>query len=243
MVIFGFGKSAAKGIGDSVRGPCASSYTVSETGLARAENQDHVYVDDARGVYCVADGMGGGAEGGLASEIVCRDLKMLVGGAERDFDSVVAAVQKALEEANQAIYAYAKDSGLGVMGSTAAVLVLDPENPRHAAVCTVGDSRVYRIRKGMPELLTRDHRAAKGNNTLTRAVGVSEDVSTEWLEIESTSESRFVLCTDGVHDVVSAARLAVFAAAGPLPSAASRLSADIMKHGAPDNFSFVLVSV
>ena len=243
MVIFGFGKSAAKGVVDSVRGPCASSYTVSETGLARTENQDHVFVDDVRGVYCVADGMGGGAEGGLASEIVCRDLKMLVGGAEKDFDSVVAAVQKALEEANQAIYSYAKDSGLGVMGSTAAVLVLDPENPRHAAVCTVGDSRIYRIRKGMPELLTRDHRAAKGNNTLTRAVGVSEDVSTEWLEIESTSESRFILCTDGVHDVVSAARLAVFAAAGPLPSAASRLSADIMKHGAPDNFSFVLVSV
>lgn len=243
MVIFGFGKGAAKGVDDSVRGPCASSYTVSETGLARAENQDHVFVDDARGVYCVADGMGGGEEGGLASEIVCRDLKMLVGGAEKGFDSVVAAVQKALEEANQAIYFYAKDNGLGVMGSTAAVLVLDPENPRHAAVCTVGDSRVYRIRKGMPELLTRDHRAAKGNNTLTRAVGVSEEVSTEWLEIESTSESRFILCTDGVHDVVSAARLAVFASAGPLPSAASRLSADIMKHGAPDNFSFVLVSV
>ena len=243
MVIFGFGKSASKGANEAARGPCANSCTISETGLVRSDNQDHVFVDDDRGVYCVADGMGGGAEGGLASEIVCRDLKMLVGGAARDFDSVVAAVQKAVEEANNVIYTYAKESGLGVMGSTAAILVLDPANPRHAAVCTVGDSRVYRIRKGMPELLTRDHRAGKGDNMLTRAVGVAEDVSTEWLEIESTSESRFVLCTDGVHDVVSAARMAVFVSAGPLQSAANRLSADIVKHGAPDNYSFVLVSV
>ena len=243
MVIFGFGKSAAKEVDDSVRAPSASSCIVSEAGLVREDNQDRVFVDDERGVYCVADGMGGGAEGGLASEIICRDLKMLVGGAGRDFDSVVAAVQRALEEANLAIYSYARDKGFGVMGSTAAVLVLDPANRRHAAVCTVGDSRVYRIRKGMPELLTRDHRVAKGDNMLTRAVGISESVSTEWLEIESTSESRFILCTDGVHDVVSAARLAVFVAAGPLQSAANRLSADIMKHGAPDNFSFVLVSV
>ena len=243
MVIFGFGKSASKGAEAAVREPCAKSYIVSETGLVRTDNQDHVYVDDDRGVYCVADGMGGGAEGGLASEIVCRDLKMLVGGAARDFASTVAAVQKAVEEANTVIYSYAQESGLGVMGSTAAILVLDSANPRHAAVCTVGDSRVYRIRKGMPELLTRDHRVSKGDNMLTRAVGISENVSTEWLEIESTSESRFVLCTDGVHDVVSAPRLAVFAAAGSLETAASRLSADIVKRGAPDNYSFVLVSV
>ena len=243
MVIFGFGKSASKGADAAVREPCATSYIVSEKGLVRADNQDHVYVDDDRGVYCVADGMGGGAEGGLASEIVCRDLKMLVGGAARDFDSTVAAVQKAVGEANTVIHSYAQESGLGVMGSTAAILVLDPANPRHAAVCTVGDSRVYRIRKGMPELLTRDHRVGKGDNMLTRAVGVAEDVATEWLEITSTSESRFVLCTDGVHDVVPASRLAVFAAAGSLESAANRLSADIVKRGAPDNYSFVLVSV
>ena len=129
------------------------------------------------------------------------------------------------------------------MGSTVAILVLDPANPRHAAVCTVGDTRVYRVSKGMPDLLTRDHRASRGDNTLTRAVGVAETVKTEWLEIESNHGSRFVLCTDGVHDVVPATRLAVFVAAGPLRSAADRLSADIVKHGAPDNYSFVLVSV
>ena len=243
MIIFGFGKSAAKGGEDSVRAPCASSCTVSETGLVREDNQDHVFVDEGRMVYCVADGMGGGSEGRLASEMVCRDLKMLVGASGDGFKSRVAAVQKAVEEANSAIYSYAADKGAAVMGSTAAVLVLDPDNPRHAAVCTVGDSRVYRIRRGMPELLTRDHRAKAGESMLTRAIGVADTVKPEWVEINSESEARFVLCTDGVHDVIPASRLAVFASAGPLRSAADRLSADIMRHGAPDNFSFVIVSV
>ena len=243
MILFGFGNKEKKDAESPSSRLAALSATVSEKGLVRADNQDHVFVDDGRGVYCVADGMGGGAEGGLASEIVCRDIKMLVGGAGMDFKSTVAAVQKAVEEANSIIYSYATENQFGVMGSTVAILVLDPANPRHAAVCTVGDTRVYRVSKGMPELLTRDHRAAKGGNTLTRAVGVAETVKTEWLEIESTNGSRFVLCTDGVHDVVSASRLAVFVAAGPLRSAADRLSADIMKRGAPDNYSFVLVSV
>lgn len=244
MILFGFGskeKKDAAGVGSQSQ-QVASSATVSEKGLVRADNQDRVFVDDGRGVYCVADGMGGGAEGGLASEIVCRDIKMLVGGAGRDFKSTVAAVQNAVEEANFAIYTHAKESGAGVMGSTVAILVLDPSNPCHAGVCTVGDTRVYRVCKGMPELLTRDHRAAKGDNTLTRAVGVAETVKTEWVEFDSVKGSRFVLCTDGVHDVVSASRLAVFVAAGPIQSAADRLSADVVKRGAPDNYSFVIVS-
>ena len=243
MILFGFGSKEKKEPEEFGSQLSVSSITVSETGLVRSDNQDHVFVDDAHGVYCVADGMGGGAEGSLASEIVCRDIKMLVGAVGRDFKSLVAGVQKAVEEANNVIYSYAQENGLGVMGSTVAILVLDPANPRHVAVCTVGDTRVYRVSKGMPELLTRDHRVGKGNNMLTRAVGVSENVSTEWIEMNSTSASRFVLCTDGVHDVVSASRLAVFVSAGPLQSAADRLSADIVKHGAPDNYSFVLVSV
>ena len=242
MILFGFGGKDRKDAADAEQRQTASSATVSEKGLVRADNQDHVFVDDGRGVYCVADGMGGGAEGGLASEIVCRDIKMLVGGAARDFKSTVAAVQKAVEEANSAIYSYATENGLGVMGSTVAILVLDPENPCHAGVCTVGDTRVYRVSKGMPELLTRDHRAAKGDNTLTRAVGVAESVKTEWFEIDSAKGARLVLCTDGVHDVVSASRLAVFVAAGSIQAAAERLSADILKRGAPDNYSFVIVS-
>ena len=240
VVPFGFGRESDSA---AVQSPRAGAFTVSEPGLVRPDNQDHVFVDAERLVYCVADGVGGGAEGARASEIVCRNVKMMLLAAADDFDSRVRAVGQAVADANAIIHAYARERGYTSMASTVAVLVLDPANMRHAAVCNVGDSRVYRIRAGMPELLTRDHRQDVGANTLTRAVGAAETVVADWFEISSTNHSRFVLCTDGVHAVESAARLAVFTSAGTLESAARRLAADIERRGAPDNYSFVIVEV
>ena len=168
---------------------------------------------------------------------------MMLAAAPSDFAARVEAVGQAVADANSAIFAHAREQGYDAMGSTVAVLVLDPANPRHAAICHVGDSRVYRVRGGMPQLLTRDHRRGAGEHTLTRAVGATENVTADWFEITSTNSSRFILCTDGVHDVESETRLAVFVAAGPIESAARRLSADIMRRGAPDNYSFVIVEV
>ena len=219
------------------------AFAVSEPGLVRQDNQDHVFVDEERLVYCVADGVGGAKEGARASEIVCRNVKMMLAAAPPDFAARVEAVGQAVADANSAIFAHAKDHGYDAMGSTVAVLVLDPGNTRHAAICHVGDSRVYRIRGGMPQLLTRDHRREAGANTLTRAVGAAETVTADWFEITSTNPSRFVICTDGVHDVESEMRLAVFVSAGPIESAAQRLSADIVRRGAPDNYSFIIVEV
>ena len=240
MVLFGFGRESAS---EAAASPNVGSFAVSEPGLLRQDNQDHVFIDEKRLVYCVADGVGGANEGAMASEIVCRNVKMMLAAAPSDFAARVEAVGQAVADANSAIFAHAREQGYDAMGSTVAVLVLDPANPRHAAICHVGDSRVYRVRSGMPQLLTRDHRRGAGEHTLTRAVGATENVTADWFEITSTNSSRFILCTDGVHDVESEARLAVFVAAGPIESAARRLSADIMRRGAPDNYSFVIVEV
>lgn len=245
MILFGFRK---KEEAEAAEKPAAAQgvpvVSASETGLVRADNQDHIFVDAARHVYCVADGVGGGADGARASEIVCANLKMVVYAAADTFKSRVSAVQKAIEDANAALYEDARAKGLPLVASTVAALVLDPANPRHAAVCNVGDSRIYRFRRGMPELLTRDHRAGDGSHALTRAIGAAETVKPEWTELESTDASRLLLCTDGVHDVVSAGRLAAFVSAAPtLEAAADRLSADVVRQGAPDNYSFVLLEV
>ena len=240
MILFGFRRKEAAPVAPDV----VRSVSASETGLARTDNQDHVFVDDARFVYCVADGVGGGSDGAYASEIVCANLKMVTYAADETFKSRTSAVEKALEDANAALFARARERGVPLIASTVAALVLDPANPRHAAVCHVGDSRVYRFRRGMPELLTRDHRLGGGSHMLTRAVGAAETLRPEWLEIDSTDSSRFLLCTDGVHDVVSAGRLAAFVSAAPtLEAAAARLSADVVRQGAPDNFSLVLLEV
>lgn len=243
MILFGFGRKTSAEPSQRTA-PSTTSVSCSEAGLVRADNQDHLFVDDARGVYCVADGVGGGSEGAYASEIVCANLKMVLYAAGDDFAARVSAVQKAIEDSNEILHAYAGERGVPLVASTIAVLVLDPANPRHAAVCNVGDSRIYRFRRGMPELLTHDHRRGAGDHTLTRAIGALATVHSEWTEIDSTDGARFLLCTDGVHDVVSAGRLAVFAsAAATLDEAAARIAADVVRHGAPDNYSFVLLSV
>ena len=245
MILFGFRNRSRAEAPEPPHGANAvRSVSKSETGLVRADNQDRLYVDDARLAYCVADGVGGGAEGARASELVCANLKMVVYAAADTFKARTSAVQKALEDANASLFAYAREKGLPLVASTVAALVLDPANPRHAAICNVGDSRIYRFRRGMPELLTRDHRLGDGSSSLTRAVGAAETVHVEWTELESTDASRFLLCTDGVHDVVSAGRLAAFASAAPtLDAAATRIAADVVRRGAPDNFSFVLLEV
>lgn len=247
MILFGFRKrerASADAAPSSSEATRIRSVAMSETGLVRADNQDHLFVDDERLVYCVADGVGGGAEGARASEIVCANLKMVVYAAADTFKARTSAVQKAIEDANAALYAYAREKGVPLVASTVAALVLDPANPRHAAICNVGDSRIYRFRRGMPELLTHDHRLGGGSHALTRAIGAAETVRVEWTELESTDPSRFLLCTDGVHDVVSAGCLAAFVSAAPtLDAAAERIAADVVRHGAPDNYSLVLLEV
>ena len=232
--MFGFFKKG------KVDPPSLEAVFVSETGLVRRDNQDNVLVSVGRGVFCVADGMGGGAEGAKASDVVCRELKMTMHVAEEDFYSRVSAAQNALVDANFEIFSYARERGFDQMGSTAAVLVFDPSDHARAAVIHVGDSRVYRIRGGLAERLTRDHRVL-GGNTLTRAVGGAATVRSDLREIEVRRGDRFVICSDGVTCVVNDARLAVFACGGTLERAAERLAAEIVKAGAPDNYSFVLV--
>lgn len=239
MVLFGFGKKETV-TAVQAELPRYRSVSVSDRGKCREDNQDHVFADDLHGVYAVADGVGGGSEGAFASEIVCRNLKMRLAAEPQGFKALVSAVERAIRDANAVLVEERKSQGYEQMASTVAVLVLDPENPHHAAVGYVGDSRVYRISHGMPGLLTRDHRAMKGECLLLRAVGAADEIRTEWVEVDG-GKARYVLCTDGVHDVMSQARLGVFAAAGAIEVAAERIKADVLKHGAPDNFSFILV--
>ena len=232
--MFGFGKRKP------VAPPPLESVFVSEAGLVREDNQDNVLVSPNRGLFCVADGMGGGAEGAKASDVVCRELKMTAHVAGDEFYALVTAAQNALVDANYEIYMYARERGFAQMGSTAAVLVFDPADHARAVAIHVGDSRVYRIRRGLAERLTRDHRVL-GGNTLTRAVGGAPTVRCDIREVDVLPGDRFLVCSDGVSGVMSDARLAVFASGGALAKAAERLAAEVVKAGAPDNYSFVLV--
>ena len=215
---------------------------VSETGLVRTDNQDSVMISSGRGVFCVADGVGGAEAGAKASAIVCREVSMMTRVDADSLESRIAAVRRGIVEANEVIFVEVGGGGTVRMGSTAAVLVLDPNEASRAGVVWVGDSRVYRIRHGLAKLLTRDHRAVDGN-LLTRAVGCAVAVSCDACEVDVAPGDRFLVCTDGVHGVISDGRLALFAAGGSIESAAERIAAEVVKAGAPDNYTFILVAI
>lgn len=234
--------------------------TVSDRGLVRKENEDHVFVDGAKTLFAVADGMGGGSAGERASEIVCEELaKTEVCGLSVRTSGVEASVRAA----NERIRAYARERGFKQMGSTVAALVVEPENVRRAVVLHVGDSRVYRVRRGSSELLTHDHtiggqlsafaageqaaelksRSNPLAHVLTRAVGVEPTVEIDRLEVDVEDGDRFLICSDGVHDVISDSQVGETLTMNPdIGKAAAELADYVVVCGAPDNYSFVIVS-
>lgn len=243
----------------TIEGCRVQAVCVSETGLVRKDNQDSVLSLTDEKVFCIADGMGGGSEGARASAIVCREVKHAIANANANFEDRKSAIEFALASANSKIFDYSQKHGFAQMGSTVAVLVMDPTNDNRSWICHVGDSRIYRIRGGLAASLTRDHSVgfelgdfagkhagalrSRENplaHVLTRAVGTAAIVQWDAREIDANSGDRYVICTDGVHDVISDMRLAVFAG-GSMASAAQRLSEAVIRQGAPDNYSFIIV--
>ena len=234
--------------------------TVSETGLVRKDNQDSVFVDGAKSVFCVADGMGGGSEGATASRFVCEEIAKV---ADRGmFSERLKAAAAAIAAANDRIRAYAGERDFKQMGSTMAVLLLDSSDNRRAAICHVGDSRIYRIRRRRADLLTNDHTVGgqlgdltKGvlsagfksrtnplAHVLTRAIGAADKVEGDWKKIDVANGDRFLICSDGVHDVVSDARIgSILSGPDDLAAASRHLTDEIVRGGAPDNFSYVMI--
>lgn len=235
--------------------------TVSETGSVRTDNQDSFLAMEGRAVFCVADGMGGGSDGALASSIVCEELR---NSFESDPDDFKSAVESALSAANLRVRKHAMANGYRQMGSTAVVLVFNSSDEGKAAVCNVGDSRVYRIRRGAIELLTDDHtlanqilRAGEGqwpeqlkgrscplSHVLTKAIGMEGEVSPEWHEVDVEKTDCYLICSDGVHDAVDEEIiLKSFASADTPEEFSDALRAEIIRNGAPDNFTYIIIEV
>lgn len=221
---------------------------LSETGLVRDRNEDHVFFYEDTLVCGVADGMGGGSEGERASEMVMDALR-----GRRTADEIADA----LAGANSGILDYSWTMGYENMGSTVALVAFD-DDCRSATVCHIGDSRVYLVRGAEARQLTRDHSVCaevgmdvntpEGRRNplahmLTRVIGVMSSVTADWRKLEVRRGDRFLVCSDGVHDVLSAADIGSLIAGTSIKAAAARIADLVVERGAPDNYSLVLVEV
>ena len=217
------------------------SEAVSDVGLARQDNQDAVCVDSSKHVFCVADGMGGGAAGGLASRILCEEVNRY----KFDWQSLAAAagvVDAAVRRANARIRQIAAEKGYSTMGTTMAILLFNPNDPSQVAIGHVGDSRVYRRRSAKLQAMTRDHRKSAFSHLLTRAVGAADEVEVEWTQASVWKGDCWLVCTDGVHDMLPDSTInGILSRGGSASSIAKRISDAVRRAGARDNFTFCVV--
>lgn len=216
--------------------------SASDAGLVRSDNQDCLLVDNAQRVYCVADGMGGGEGGAIASKLVCDAIGRSAGG--KDLSGRVCAIDAAIGRANVDIQERAANLGYSGMGTTVAVLAFDIADGNRVAIGHVGDTRVY-VRRGHKLLrLTEDHRKSPLSHFLTRAVGVSTDLHVEW-KIESVrSGDVWLICCDGVHDMLPDSTInGIMAKGGDAKTIVDRLSDAVRRAGARDNFSMILLKI
>ncbi len=242
--------------------------SVSARGLVRKDNQDHLVSLPEEGFFCVADGMGGGKGGALASQWVCDGLSLVVRSPEYSAVSGAGRTRfaiDAIQQANDRIRMYAREQGYKSMGSTVAFLVFDPNDWSHPAIVHAGDSRIYRLRRGELQQLTRDHTVgvelsrkthsraeaqklgARSNpltHILTRAVGTEFRVRPDRQTIDAKVGDRYLLCTDGVHDMLSDEEIAAAMRGWRRPEEIiRRLEKGIIAAGAGDNYSLVCIEV
>ena len=205
----------------------------------------------------VADGMGGVKGGSVASGIAHRVIPRAY---LRSKASPPIALKEALEAANDEIFRRAQnDEKLRGMGTTCVALAV---SPRRAWVAYVGDSRLYLIRNGAIFQMTEDHslvqemvnqgdltpeeaRSHESRNMVTRILGTKKQVEvTVWDEpFPVQSGDRFLLCSDGLHDLLTSEEMLARAGTGKLDAATSALIAAANARGGFDNISAVIVEV
>lgn len=233
-----------------------------DTGRIRTGNEDNFFAeaDDRRGVFVVADGMGGHAAGEVASEmavtIISRNLLGL--SSVRD-PGAAELVGKSLQEANRAIFdRMLAESDKQGMGTTASVMVLSDHG---YLIGQIGDSRVYLYRDGALIQITKDHsyvqeqvdaglltpeqaRYHPYSNVITRCVGASDEVEADIYAGEARVGDVFLLCSDGLTGMVDDRRLAqlLMARSGP-GRIVDSLIAEANGRGGLDNITAIVIQV
>jgi protein phosphatase len=242
----------------------------SDTGRVRQHNEDAVFADAHLGLAILADGMGGYNAGEVASGMATTLL------ASR-FPEVIAACSPEKLKSGGQPYVHGQIAEL-VLTTNAAIFNAAQCQPQYAGMGTtlvlawfydnrlcvshVGDSRLYRLRAGRLEQITRDHsilqaqidsglmtrdaaRLSQLKNLVTRGLGVEPLVKAEFTDLDVQKEDIFLLCSDGLNDMVADTEIeeTLQSAEINLAATADRLITLANEHGGRDNVSVILIKV
>jgi len=231
------------GATDAWSGPAFRVAASSRCGLRHDVNEDACLTLPERGLFCVADGMGGHLDGQLASLSVVRILDRMVGTGP--LEERVETVERSLTRINTALRNEAAKGGLAaIIGATVVALVLDAD---YAVCLWAGDSRCYLLRDGHLFQTTRDHGAAasgdqRRTNVVTRAIGSGGVLQLDRVVLEVEEGDTYLLCSDGVSDYLSPDDILACLAEG-FDGATDALVEAAVKSGSRDDITAVLVRV
>ncbi|HEY8463514.1 MAG TPA: Stp1/IreP family PP2C-type Ser/Thr phosphatase [Bacillota bacterium] len=223
-----------------------------DKGRVREQNEDsYGYKDN---LFVVADGMGGHQAGEIASAIAVETL------LATDFDTQIQVqLEQAILKANEAILnEVAQHPELSGMGTTIAVLIIEDQT---VYLAHVGDSRIYHYNNDQLKQLTKDHslvaelvkngviseNEAKYHpqrNILTQALGSPDEVKIEFQSCSCKPGDKFLLCSDGLSNLVDADTLREILQQDVDPQVIADKMVDLAnENGGSDNITVIVVEV
>jgi serine/threonine protein phosphatase PrpC len=244
---------------------------ISDLGLQREGNEDTYSIDESLGLYIVADGMGGHLAGEVASQVAVEMIKRgfrrwtegdvpedeIFGIPDKSLSVQGNYLLSSIRLANRVVYEMAVEyEPYHGMGTTVVALLA---TPKLLVVANVGDSRIYMIRDGRIERMSKDHTivaeqiemgalteaeasSSPLKHILTKNLGSADDVDPEVFELEPSYNDRFILCTDGLTDLVREKEILAVAQKSDNPEAICRKLVDMaLRRGAPDNTTVVSI--
>ncbi len=239
--------------------PSSARYRIhsrTDVGKRRKRNEDALGVVARHGVFVVADGMGGVDGGDFSSRKVVELIGMAFQGVAPEtvsFEEKVTRLHQVINEASGVIKKEAANRGITGMGTTVVLICFNQENPGQAVVLHVGDSRAYLYRDQDLAALTQDHSMAAESGlsdsalipifmagVITRAVGVREEVMVDRTDVEVRPGDVFLLCSDGLYNMVRRPQMCGILQRAPLDPAAEMVAAANLAGGF-DNITVVIV--
>ena len=248
-----------------------SAFGLTDVGRKRRHNEDAYLLDVERGLFVVADGMGGHAAGEVASRITVESIQEFIAGTEEEHENtwpfgfnnryslegnrLTTAVEKANEKVMRAVQNRPELKG---MGTTVVAALFDEDR---VTLVHVGDSRAYLFRGRELKRLTDDHSwvqeqvnagilsedEAKSHplkNVVTRALGGAAHVAVDLIEVPLTAGDRFLLCSDGLTGMVSDDEIIRHLGSEDPPDRTVRSLIELAnERGGIDNITAILVEV
>lgn len=233
-----------------------TSASSSHVGMVRKVNEDAYLELPERGLWAVADGMGGHKAGDVASQMIIDALEQVPPCSS--LEDFITMVKEHLQEAHRRLQEEsARRYQRSVIGSTVVVLLVYGDQ---GACLWIGDSRIYRLQNGQLKQLTRDHSYVQDlidqglikpeqayrhpmANAITRAVGSAEKLDIDMLTFPLQAQDTFLLCSDGLNKIVTDDEIAALLTSGDSKKTVQMLIDLALARGADDNVTVMIVKI